>query len=399
MAGLFLGHEKKALLVIALAATVSMASFTGCGMFSGQSATVATINDSITITKGEYDKAFDALLAQWPMADKEKTEALNDPVISELAKQKVFEQLIFKALLKAEAKKMDISVTDKDVKTFKEKQYEEIGGKENFKKALKQQGLTEAEFDDMLKEELLMERFAEVKAGDKLKVTDVELKELYKTHQAQFKMPEGIKAAHILLKVVERDVKKALVKDNPKITSKEVAERIATIKKQKKDQAEKLLASLQKKPDTFKDVATKRSEDRYSAAYGGDLGFMPKSKLDPDFWHAAVDTKPGTIHPEVVKTQFGYHIIKLNEYQPAHTKTFDEAKGDLTQYLQAARKQEEVFKWLMETRKDAKVEFAKGYKPETDEVKKTLKTNEASEGKAAETTVEPTNVSAADKKS
>jgi len=358
---------------VSLALTVMLTVGSGAGMVgltgcAGVSPPVVTINDTIKITKQEYDKAYKELSDRLVLPPKEKQEALKNKVIQEQLKQSTLNKLIFSALLKADATQLNIAVTDSDINKFKQDNLKNIGGEANFKALLKNEGVTEKEFDQNLKEELLADKFVSARAGSRLMISDADAKGFYEAHKSQFNVPERIKVRHILFKVIDKDVKDTLVKDSPKITSGDVTKKLADIHHDKLQQAEKLLTQVQADPKAFDKLARERSEDQASAIFGGDLNYMVKDSTDPVFWAAAVATQPGTIHPAVVKSQFGYHIIQLDSYEKPHTMTFDEAKGQIKNMMAQQRKQQELFAWVSEKRSKAKIEFAKGFAPETPQV-------------------------------
>ncbi len=132
-------------------------------------------------------------------------------------------------------------------------------------------------------------------AADKLAQT------IYKAEPERFAVPAQTRARHILIKGTE-----------PSSLA----------------QAEKLLAEL-KAGANFEELATANSADPGSAAKGGDLGFFPKGRMVKPF-EDALDTlqKPGDLSG-VVPSNFGYHIIRLEERQPASTQPFEEVRESL----------------------------------------------------------------------
>jgi len=139
-------------------------------------------------------------------------------------------------------------------------------------------------------------------------VTDDELKVVYQQNIQQFQVPNRVHAQHILLMTVGGK------------TDAEVAE----IKKK----AEDILAQAKKKGANFEDLAKKYSEDPGSKAKGGDLGWVLQGQTVPEFEKAAFSLNKGEIS-DLIKTQYGFHIIKLLDKETAHTKTFDEVKDTL----------------------------------------------------------------------
>jgi len=138
----------------------------------------------------------------------------------------------------------------------------------------------------------------------------------YEDNQQQYSTPEQVRASHILLKTEGNDE--------------------AVVKKQ----AEELLAKV-KAGANFAELATKHSQDETSAVKGGDLDFFGKGRMVPEFDSAAFTLAPGQIS-DLVKTQYGYHIIKVTEKKPAATKTLEEVTAQIEDQLKWDRAQAEA---------------------------------------------------------
>jgi peptidyl-prolyl cis-trans isomerase D len=147
-------------------------------------------------------------------------------------------------------------------------------------------------------------------------VTPQDVESYYKENQQQYATPEQARSSHILFKTEGKDD--------------------ATVKKQ----AEETLAKIKGGAD-FAALAKKLSDDTGSATQGGDLGLGPRGKMVKEFDDAQFALKPGQVS-ELVKTQFGYHIIKLTEIQPAKTQTLDEVRPMIEQMLKSQRAQQEA---------------------------------------------------------
>ena len=134
-----------------------------------------------------------------------------------------------------------------------------------------------------------------------IKVSNDELKKYYKNNKSKFKKPLELKASHILVK------------------TKEEAKKII-----------KLLDKASNKKETFIKLAKEKSTGP-SGKTGGELGWFTKDKMVPEFSAAAVMLKKGTYTKEPVKTQFGYHIIFLDDRKDPSTLNFDVIKTKLKQ--------------------------------------------------------------------
>ncbi len=133
-------------------------------------------------------------------------------------------------------------------------------------------------------------------------VTDAELHAAYEKNKVTYVVPEKRHARHILIAATKDDA-----------ADKKLADEVYAQAKAGKD---------------FSQLAKQYSKDPGSAAQGGDLGWADKTMFVGPFSDALFSMSPGEIRGPV-KTQYGYHIIRLDEVQPGKTKTFDEARPEL----------------------------------------------------------------------
>ena len=104
------------------------------------------------------------------------------------------------------------------------------------------------------------------------------------------------------------------------------------------DQANKILADL-KKGAKFEDIAKKQSKDPGSGANGGDLDWAAPASFVPEFSEAMIKLKKGETTTVPVKSQFGYHIIRVDDIRQAQLPKIEEVKPQITQQLQQQRLQ------------------------------------------------------------
>ncbi|MCL5746110.1 MAG: peptidylprolyl isomerase, partial [Acidobacteria bacterium] len=148
------------------------------------------------------------------------------------------------------------------------------------------------------------------KVAQSITPTDAELQRMYDQNKDRFRTPERVKVRHILLTT----------------TGKSPQEEAAI-----KAKAEDLLKQV-KAGANFADLARKYSNDPGSASKGGDLDWIVRGQTVPEFEQAAFSLKPGETS-NLIKTQYGYHIIQVLAKEPAHLKTFEEVKNELaTEY-------------------------------------------------------------------
>ncbi|MDM0071325.1 MULTISPECIES: foldase protein PrsA [Variovorax] len=117
------------------------------------------------------------------------------------------------------------------------------------------------------------------------------------------------------------------------------------------DQANKILADL-KKGAKFEDIAKKQSKDPGSGANGGDLDWAAPASFVPEFSEAMIKLKKGETTAAPVKSQFGYHIIRVDDIRQAQLPKLEEVKPQVVQQLQQQRLQ----KYQEDLRAKAKVE-------------------------------------------
>ena len=122
------------------------------------------------------------------------------------------------------------------------------------------------------------------------------------------------------------------------------------------DTARQILAEVKAHPDKFPDIAREKSTDTISAKKGGDLGTFGPGRMVPEFEKAAFALKPGEIS-DVVKTQYGYHIIMVTERKEGEPKPFDNVKEQIRATLRNRGLQDQVQAHFDQLKKDADVKI------------------------------------------
>ncbi|BDV41096.1 peptidylprolyl isomerase [Geotalea uraniireducens] len=171
-----------------------------------------------------------------------------------------------------------------------------------------------------LKKRVIVDAFLKKKVEEQVNISDDELKKFYDENKDKFKTGDQIRASHILVR-----------------TEKE---------------AQDILAQL-KAGANFEELAKKKSIDS-AAAKGGDLGWFSKGAMVPEFEKAVMGMKDGQISG-IVKTKFGYHIIKKTGTRKAGVRSFDEVKEQIKAALLPAKQQEVFQKLKDDIKKNAKI--------------------------------------------
>lgn len=173
-----------------------------------------------------------------------------------------------------------------------------------------------------LKKRIIVDTYLKKKVESEAKIADDELKKFYDQNLDKFKAGEQVKASHILVKTEQ--------------------------------EAKDLLAQL-KGGAKFEELAKTKSVDS-SAPKGGDLGWFGKGNMVPAFEKAAFELKEGQLSG-IVKSEFGFHIIKLTGKRAAGTTPFEEAKEKIKAALLPAKQQQVFMKLKEDIKKGAKIEI------------------------------------------
>ncbi|UFS61486.1 peptidyl-prolyl cis-trans isomerase [Sulfurimonas sp. HSL-3221] len=263
---------------------------------SASAAVLATVNGK-TITSEEVNAVLmEGTQGRFTSLPKEKQDELQ---------QRVVEGLVMQELVYEEAKKEGVLESAK----YK-KEYDDIVARIEKQLAAK-----------VWQENLL----------DGIQVSDKEIKAYYDGHGDEFEQKEKVHARHILVKT--------------------------------EDEAKKIISGMKSlKGDKLKEKFIEDAKAKStgpSGPKGGDLGFFQQGQMVPEFNDAVFSMKVGTITPEPVKTQFGYHVIYLEEKQAGKKATLDEAKPFIEQRLKQEKFQKEMEAKTKALKNAAKITYSK----------------------------------------
>lgn len=275
--------------------------------------TIATIENK-KITKQDFLKQLGNIPVEYiAQLQPEMIKAQSKQMINLLVETEIMLLLAEKAGIKP-SKELVMSMIDNQLKSMNPQQ------RDMLEKQLKLQNKT---IDDIKKEVVkdpntvrlsAIQSYIENKIRPSVKVSDADIEKYYRENQNQFKIPEKVNASHILISTMP----------DPNAAKKPDAAALAKKDQEAKAKAEKILAQLKQGAD-FGVLAAKESACD-SRKNKGELGNFQRGQMVPEFEKAAFAlTKPGELSP-VVKTQFGYHIIKLNSKTPASVAPLAQVK-------------------------------------------------------------------------
>ena len=170
-----------------------------------------------------------------------------------------------------------------------------------------------------------------------IQVTQDDLSSYYRDHRDAYRVPEQAKVSHILIKT-------PLPGPDGKVDEKGAAEA--------QRRAEDLLKQL-KSGAKFEDLAKKYSEDPGSAKEGGSLGWIGRGQTVPEFEKAAFTLPKGQMS-DLVKSSYGFHIIRVDDRQDAHVKSLDDVKSEIEPALKHQKAQQIAQRQAETLLKDAK---------------------------------------------
>ena len=203
---------------------------------------------------------------------------------------------------------------------------------ENFQRYLKSSSITLEQIQANISHNLAVQQLLE-KQGD-LAVSDEDVKSYYDKNQSRYEIKEQIRSSHILFKVSKKDDKAADAKAKKK--------------------AEQVYKDAAKKGADFAALAKKHSEGP-TASRGGDLSYFNRGRMVPEFEKVAFGMKIGDVS-KPVKTQFGWHIIKVTDRKEGRKRPFDEVKESISKLLRNNKSRKAKAALLKQLKETAKVE-------------------------------------------
>jgi peptidyl-prolyl cis-trans isomerase D len=308
------------------------------------------------------------------------------PMLKGMYTKQVLDQMVFQHALELEAQRLGLSVTPEEMtERIKQLLPTVFSGdtwlKDRYATEVQARtgGMTVSQFEDFLRNEMLFERFHQLvtdgitvspseveqefrRRNEKVQIeyasikpeelaptihpSDAELSAYFSKNASKYQVPEKRSARYALLDLdklrartqVSDDVLRAYYNahlDQYKVENRVHPEHILfkTIGKTDAEIAEIRLKAEDvdkqaKKGANFEDLAKKYSEDDATKPKGGDLGWIVEGQTVPEFQQAAFNLPKGSVS-DLVKTQYGYHIIKVLDRETAHTKSFEEVRDTI----------------------------------------------------------------------
>jgi parvulin-like peptidyl-prolyl isomerase len=202
------------------------------------------------------------------------------------------------------------------------------GGKEAFYKQFELKPEDEEKLKADIADGVQLEKYFEILCEKVARPSGDEVREYYAAHPDEFSEPERVHAAHIIQH------------PSAECPVEKVYADLLNIR-------ERLLAG-----ESFEDLA---AEFSHCQDGGEDLGYFTRGQMVPSFEEVAFSTPVGEFS-DVFKSEFGYHILKVYDYQPERTRAFDEVRYDIEALMMAERKNDAIGLMVDELRAAARIE-------------------------------------------
>lgn len=251
--------------------------------------------------------------------DKEITEAELNRLLQSQYGQSVLDSLITNKIVELEAEKLEITVTDEEIAEEYNKYAESYGGEEALLSAIESYNMTKEDINKDIEIYLLTLKVMEEDIG----ITDEDVKTYFEEHKESFGTAEQVEASHILVE--------------DEATAKEVLEKLNA-------------------GEDFAKLAKEYSTDTGSAEDGGALGFFGRGEMVAEFEEAAFAMNVGDVSKEPVKTEHGYHIIKVTDKTEAKEPDFETSKEEARDMLIEERVNEQYSTWVSGKMEEYKIE-------------------------------------------
>lgn len=243
-------------------------------------------------------------------------------------------QLIDQAVLAREAERRKIIAPDSLVDGMLSRWTGQFADETQRAQQLAQRGLTVEQVREKFRQDLLVQDLVQQVVLDTLQVTDQDVATYYQTHPQDFETTE-VRARHIL-KMVDAAAP---------------AESLAA----KRAEAEALLVRARAGED-FAALAQANSDDKGSAPRGGDLDYFTRNRMVPEFAEVAFQLAPGQLS-DLVQTQFGFHIIKVEDRRNEGVRALADVAPAVQRYLRNVKTQEAVDRLAQQLREKSRVKM------------------------------------------
>jgi parvulin-like peptidyl-prolyl isomerase len=243
--------------------------------------------------------------------------------------------------------------------------YMELKRTPQYKNFLNQSGFSPDDAQTQLVNRQLMVMAVEDVKKTTPQPTDKELQQVYDLNKATLKHGERIRLSQIIIAAPEKDLpdqaslRTQISKQEPALKGAALDAKVKEQDEVQKNKAQAILEEIQKGGD-FAKIANEKSDDTVAkqAKSGGDIGYKDVTLLVKEFANKVKGVKVGDVVPEVVKTEFGYHVVKVTGREPAGAVPLAEVKDEITNQLMQRKNLQTVIEFLAKQHKSSQIKLA-----------------------------------------
>ncbi|HEX8091543.1 MAG TPA: peptidylprolyl isomerase [Blastocatellia bacterium] len=282
----------------------------------------------------------------------------------EVLKEGIIAELIDRALIEAEARRRDLSISEEKFEKTYNGRVAEMGGEELYRTYLAESGITDEEFRQVVRGEIYGEMLQQ-ELGKEISVTQSEEQEFYNKEKSNprfenlFKEAERVRASHILINARRSQITSE-IRSKASLDKAATDAKVAEEMNRRRARAAAILVKAKAGTD-FAALARENSDDPGSRDRGGDLGLFTRNTHTAKFDESAFAMKPGQVSG-IVETEYGYHIIKVAEHKPERVRSFDEVRASIEQQVRARKLAEHLTRWLESRRREAAISVTPFYR-------------------------------------
>jgi peptidyl-prolyl cis-trans isomerase SurA len=253
-----------------------------------------------------------------------------DAAAGEGKKSQVLDKMIEKLLLQQRIKELGLKISEEELDAaILDVQKQNKFTRAQLEDALRQQGLSFAEYQENLRGQILQFKLLAREVQSKVEVTNQEVRDYFRDHIDTFRLPPSLRLSRLTFPLPE----------------KAGEEKVAAVRRQAEAARERLLQG--------EDVTIVQAE---SDAEGGDMGVVRKEDLTAAFARAVLELGAGEVSP-VIETPPGFHVLLVTERQEGQIRHFDSVKNEITKILGEKKSEAGLKKWAEELRKNANIEI------------------------------------------
>lgn len=296
--------------------------------------------EGIEITQGELSEAVANLEANLAMTGRNIPSAQRDQI-----EKNLLDRLVTIELLKSQATEQDKEQADATAEQVVNRYKNQAPSEEVFNQQLASMGTTLEDFHQQIKDRATVEEVIDRNIRSKIEITEEQAREYYEENPSEFTTEERVHARHILLSTRDQQTGQDLPDEE---------------KQNKFEQAQELIQQAKEGAD-FSELARQHTEDPGSKESGGEYTF-PRGQMVKPFEETAFSLEPGEIS-NVVTTQFGFHIIKLEEKLPAGKQEFSEVEEQVKETLLQEEMETRLPQYLDTLKEEKNVKVVKDESP------------------------------------